>query len=403
LHRKVKVSRRPLLTFVAFVLPVASRDFAQENSMGLDSVVAKRACQLWERLRSRWFVVTVGLGVLVCLLEAEAISPWLGKISPRWNIALVTLLTTLGLPLRQLLAAALRPGPVLWALFISYGVLPVGGLAAGWLFRVGGYPEYGVGIVVCTAVPCTLASAAIWTRLAGGNEATAIVVTVVSSNTAWLFTTSWLAFSLGAEVSLNAWLLMADLLFVLVGPLVIAQLLRTSTTVRRLAERGRSLLSVLARLLILMVILQAVTMIGLRLGENAWREELFPVLLSLVVAPGLHLAALVMACRAHLLRFDRGQRIAVALPVARKLCPSVCKSPPLTLPTCPWRLSRCFFTMWGNCSSIPGLPTLSSAVRKEPRKLLHLEAEPSPLQTGSEGKIGATAREHWRPTHRLLH
>jgi sodium/bile acid cotransporter 7 len=322
LHRKVKVSRRPLLTFVAFVLPVASRDFAQENSMGLDSVVAKRACQLWERLRSRWFVVTVGLGVLVCLLEAEAISPWLGKISPRWNIALVTLLTTLGLPLRQLLAAALRPGPVLWALFISYGVLPVGGLAAGWLFRVGGYPDYGVGIVVCTAVPCTLASAAIWTRLAGGNEATAIVVTVVSSNTAWLFTTSWLAFSLGAEVSLNAWLLMADLLFVLVGPLVIAQLLRTSTTVRRLAERGRSLLSVLARLLILMVILQAVTMIGLRLGKNAWREQLFPVLLSLLVAPGLHLAALVMAWQgAFWLRFDRGQRIAVAFAGSQKTLP----------------------------------------------------------------------------------
>ncbi len=207
-------------------------------------------------------------------------------------------------------------------MFISYGVLPVGGLAAGWLFRVGGYPEYGVGIVVCTAVPCTLASAAIWTRLAGGNEATAIVVTVVSSNTAWLFTTSWLAFSLGAEVSLDAWLLMADLLFVLVGPLVIAQLLRTSTTVRRLAERGRGFLSVLARLLILMVILQAVTMIGLRLGKNAWREQLFPVLLSLVVAPGLHLAALLMAWQgAFWLRFDRGQRIAVAFAGSQKTLP----------------------------------------------------------------------------------
>lgn len=290
--------------------------------MNMAHVEIARAWQSLAKLRRRWFVWMVCVTVPFVLLQAEAVSPWLGQISPRWNIALITLLVTLGLPLRQLLAATLRPGPVVWALLVSYGLLPLGGWGAAWLFQQWGYDDYSVGTLVCTTVPCTLASAAIWTRLAGGNEATAIVITVASSNTAWLCTTGWLALTLGARITLDARMLMTDLLLVLVGPLVFAQLLRRSLRVRHLAERYKAWLSVAARLLILMVILQAVALVALRLRQNSWHEQWLPVLGSVILAPGLHLAALAIAWQgARWLGFDRSQSIAVAFAGSQKTLP----------------------------------------------------------------------------------
>src|SRR5205807_364601 len=71
---------------------------------------------------------------------------------------------------RSLFQALLRPWPALWATLLSYGLLPI----LGWL--VGGlvaHEDLRIGLMLTASVPCTLASAVLWTRLAGGREATA--------------------------------------------------------------------------------------------------------------------------------------------------------------------------------------------------------------------------------------
>ena len=49
-----------------------------------------------------------------------------------------------------------------------------------------------VGILVVGAIPSTLASAAVWTRRAGGNDAVAILGTIVTNLSCFVVTPVWL-------------------------------------------------------------------------------------------------------------------------------------------------------------------------------------------------------------------
>ncbi|GBD36143.1 hypothetical protein HRbin36_01264 [bacterium HR36] len=293
---------------------------APGTSAGLSQ--ARHGRRLVRELARRWFVIAVSLGVPVCLLLAEPVYNVLSRWPPRNNVAVAMFLVTLGVPLRHLLRAVLQPRAILWALAVNYGILPL----LSWALVPGlvglGYQEYAAGLTICACVPCTLASAAVWTRLAGGDEATAIAITVASTSSAWLVTSGWLAITLGSAVPLNALALMADLLVVLVGPMVLAQLLRLSSRVRHWVIRRSGLISVLARLSVLVIILHGVALAGLRLAENGWQEQLGPIALAAVVAPGLHLVALWIAWRgSHFVGLERPQRIAVAIAGSQKTLP----------------------------------------------------------------------------------
>src|SRR5690606_19879481 len=48
-----------------------------------------------------------------------------------------------------------------------------------------------LGLVITAAVPCTLASAAVWTRRGGGNDAIALLVTLVTNLACFLVLPFW--------------------------------------------------------------------------------------------------------------------------------------------------------------------------------------------------------------------
>src|SRR5213076_147300 len=131
----------------------------------------------------------------------------------------------------------LRPWPALWALVISYGLLP----AAAWLIGpLLGLDDFRIGLLIIASVPCTLASAVIWTRLSGGSEATALLIVLLTTATSWLATTAWLAFGTGAAVVLDVADMMRGLFLVLVVPVGLGQLLRLSGRLARSADRHRT-------------------------------------------------------------------------------------------------------------------------------------------------------------------
>src|SRR5437870_1212293 len=182
-------------------------------------------------LRKHWFLLLILVGTIVVALRPE----WLG-----WTVwlnltvcgAAAVLLSSWTLETRSLGRAFARPWPALWALVISYGLLPALGMLGGGLLAD---PDASLGLLLVTSVPCTLTSAVIWTRLAGGDDATALLITFLSNCTSWLATTAWLTLAIGVSgSSLDTRQLMLRLILILVLPVGIGQLLRAPPLLRHM-------------------------------------------------------------------------------------------------------------------------------------------------------------------------
>src|SRR5437879_1413657 len=127
-------------------------------------------------LAKRWFLLLIVAGCALAWFAPGALA-WTRFAPPRVVMPLALFLVAWTLESRHLAQAVRRPGAALWGVFVGYSFPPLVGWAAGSLLP----SDFQIGLLVCTAVPCTLASAALWTRLAGGDEATAILGTAVST------------------------------------------------------------------------------------------------------------------------------------------------------------------------------------------------------------------------------
>jgi solute carrier family 10 (sodium/bile acid cotransporter), member 7 len=269
--------------------------------------------------RRHWFLVVLVAGVSLAGVRPAWLRPLVELVPPRGVVGLALFLMAWGLESRSLGRALLRPLPALWAVLLSYGVLPLLGWLAGSLVTES---DYRIGLLIMTSVPCTLASAVLWTRMAGGNEAVALLVTLLTTATSWLITTAWLTWTTGAVVGVDAIAMMRELLVVLVVPVGLGQLARTAPPLARVADRGRTVLGVISRLLICSIILKAATDVASRLATRP--EMLSPALLlgTAALCLGLHLTALAAGLGSgKLLRFDRPSQIAVAFAGSQKTLP----------------------------------------------------------------------------------
>lgn len=268
--------------------------------------------------QKRWFLLLLIAGGLVVWLRPEWLG-WVRWIDPRAAIAPALFFTAWGLPSRSLLRAILRPAPALWATAISYGVLPAGAWLAGFLLHG---EDLRVGLLVIAAVPCTLASALLWTRFAGGNEATALLVILLTTCTSWLATTAWLSAVVGADVQINSASMMSGLFLVLVLPVGLGQGLRLSARLAQLAETHRVALGVASRLLIFVILLKAALDVLDRLGGEESTLTAGPLALAAVICIGVHTLALGFGfASSRLVGFGRAEAIAVAFSCSQKTLP----------------------------------------------------------------------------------
>ncbi|MEW6354805.1 MAG: bile acid:sodium symporter [Planctomycetota bacterium] len=155
-----------------------------------------------------------------------------------------------------------------------------------------GNPDLALGLIACGATPCTLASAAIWTRLAGGNDALALAITIVSNLTSFIFSPIILLVTLGSAVSPPFGRIMTSLFTAIVIPVALGQVLRI--WFGAFADRRKRVISGVCQLLILLVVLVAVS----HASQTAARAEgaglTGATVALLVVAVGAgHLFALV--------------------------------------------------------------------------------------------------------------
>jgi sodium/bile acid cotransporter 7 len=272
-------------------------------------------------LARRWFLLALAAGVLAAVAFPAGLAPAVRLLPPEAVVALALFLMAWGLESRSLGRSLLRPLPAAWAAFLGYVTAPLLAWLCAWLLPLP--PDFRVGLVVVSSVPCTLASAVLWTRMAGGNEAVALLTVLLTTATSWLVTPLWLAPLAGARpVSVDTGGMMVTLLLFLVLPVVLGQALRAPPPLARAALRLRPVLSVVSQLLILAIVVKAAVSVGERVHENVGVVAPGPVLLIAAACVVTHLGALFVGlCTGRALRFDRGSRIAVAFSCSQKTLP----------------------------------------------------------------------------------
>jgi len=270
-------------------------------------------------LAKRWFLLVVIAGGLLAWLQPDWLR-WTRHAEPQLVMALALFLAAWTLESRSLYQTLLRPQAALWALVISYGFLPALSFFLGqWLLPI---EDFRIGLMITASVPCTLASAVLWTRMAGGNEAAALLSTLLTTFLSWFATTAWLAFGTGSEVHVDSSGMMRGLALILVLPVGVGQLLRAAPVLARTATRYKTPLGVISRLLIVVIMLRAAVEVRDQAARETSQLSAGAVLITLVVCLGTHLLALAGGFwSSRLLGFDRASRIAVAFAGSQKTLP----------------------------------------------------------------------------------
>ncbi|MCA9192450.1 MAG: bile acid:sodium symporter family protein [Planctomycetales bacterium] len=267
-------------------------------------------------LARNWFMSLLVATVAFGLLLSESLLPLTEIPGLQTSIVLcVMLMMALPVPLELVKNAILRPGPAIMASAINMGLLPLLAYALSQILPF----ELAGGLVVAATVPCTLASAAVWTRKAGGDDTVAIFVTLITNLSCAFITPLWLVFLLGQEVQMKFGPMVANLALLVVLPIVIGQLLRFWNRISTFAHQHRNSLSVACQLGILSMVLLGSIQMGHNMVTGVTSTPWTSVLLVVGLASIAHLLALGCGWYAsHICGIQRPQQIAVALGSSQK-------------------------------------------------------------------------------------
>ena len=269
-------------------------------------------------LAKHWFLTVLAFGIGVALIAPEAMQSVMTHWETNTAVFVSLFLIAWTMPTNTLIAELRQPAASVWAVVLSYGLVP----GAAWLIGYLAPADVQIGLIVVSCVPCTLSSAVLWTRLAGGNEATALLTVMGTTFTSWFLTTVWLLWLTGAQIQLDVADMAIQLVVTLILPVVLAQAVRRIPSCGGFADRHKVLLGVLSQIMIVAMVFKAAASVGKRLHEqNAWQVPEM-LLWSIGLAVGLHLFAVTsgyFSCR--WLGFDRGRQIAVAFSASQKTLP----------------------------------------------------------------------------------
>ncbi len=277
-------------------------------------------------LAQRWFLIALA-GVLLAgflgsgssltaPLEALANSAMI-----RYGIvAIVLFLMALPLEARSVWQTIRTPWPPLLGVAMNSVAVPlltwsvVILLGTRWLSR-----DMGLGMLATAAIPCTLASAAVWTRRAGGNDAVSIVVTVITNASCFLVTPFWVLTLTGKSAEIDAVQMMRHLAFFVVLPMVVAQALRLAREFGRWATRHTVALGTAAQLGILCIMYFGSVQTARRFQAAGGGWVLSELLIVIACVLGIHLAILTIGLLgARRLGMDRPDQIAVGIAGSQK-------------------------------------------------------------------------------------
>jgi len=273
-------------------------------------------------LLRRWFLLALALVLAVGFAFSAHLAEAAARFPRAYVLAAVLFCMAFPLDIRAMWTAISRPGPALLAVAINFGLVP----PLAFLVAPVLPSELATGLIVIAAIPCTLASAVVWTRRAGGNDAVAILVTMITNLACFLVTPAWLQVLTKTSVAIDLLGIVSRLGLLVVLPIVVAQLLRLSSRMANFATTHKLGFGVAAQLGILTMVLLGAIRSGVELAHNsapetggstaiAWHGWL--LMLAAVVA--VHMIALLVGhALAGALGMERPERIAVGFAGSQK-------------------------------------------------------------------------------------
>lgn len=266
-------------------------------------------------LASNWFLLSL-FGVLAVgfttgsHLDSEQRALIKAAVHPAWAMPVILFLMSIGLATSKLSDAFRKPAPVLWATLINLAFVP---LLAWPLTQLQTRPDLAGGLFIAAIVPCTLATATVWTRKAGGNEAVSMMTTLASNILGVITAPLWLQamFTLGGQAPVinspaaSSTLLqptlidpvpmMIDLSKYCLLPMFIGQLARQHNFLMNLADRFRTECGILAQVLVLSIVGRTALDAGGSLGNLPASEHAWGLLVVATTCAAVHLVAFKVA------------------------------------------------------------------------------------------------------------
>jgi sodium/bile acid cotransporter 7 len=266
-----------------------------------------------------WFLIGLALMLVGGFIFCQPIDRFMNDDLPsHWRdivMALVLFLTALPVDSSLMWKAVRQPQAALLAIGINFGLLPLMCLViAPWLRE-----DLGFGLMVAAAVPSTIASAAVWTRVAGGNDGVALQVTMATNLLCFVVTPAWLILATGEHVEIDRAAVMQKLAFLAVLPTFAAQLARVIRPLARLASSKKQLLGTVGQIGILSMVLDGGVRAGLELTVFGKTLSLLDLLLMLAAVIAVHCSMLWAGhALGRLIGLDRPDRIGVGFSGSQK-------------------------------------------------------------------------------------
>ena len=229
------------------------------------------ACELKQFLSKRWFLLCLILVFIIGLMYHQDLQWVVTQESARDSIVFAVLfLMTVSLSLHALSSGVRRSTGTLLAVALNYGILPVVTWGVACLIPDTGLAGLRGGLLVVAVTPCTLVSAAVWTRRAGGNDSIAILVTLITNLLCFVIAPLWLLlfFGSGTEFNLTLSDMVSKLGLLVVLPMVVAQASRLYRPWAKWATAHKTELGIIAQCGILSIVFLGAVQVAPKLLET---------------------------------------------------------------------------------------------------------------------------------------
>lgn len=277
--------------------------------------------QVWKQF---WFLLALlavlGTGITVGFgASHRLVRGYLHVVQPSVTTAIVLFLMSYSLDTGQLREALRRPGAAVFGSIVNLGILPVvSSLAAQSLTLT----DFSQGLIIASVAPCTLATASVFTRRAGGNDAVSLLVTLLTNIACVGVTPWWLRVLLSRQSDLDTTSIVHQLVLCVLVPTLLGQVALWSRTGREFARRKLREINLLSQGIVLLIVSVAAVKGGWELRHQTTWPDLTEFGTMAATCLVVHVVGLAAGWYGgEWMRLTPAERIATAIAGSQKTLP----------------------------------------------------------------------------------